>query len=407
MNEERQFIPVILGGNRGAYSLARAMHEAYQIKSELALAMEVGPVYASKILNYHLYPTIREHFEDCMKDLVEKLERDYPGVPKIVFGSEDCYVEDVITYRSVFPDGWTVPYVDLKRLKSAVDKAKFYAMCEKIGVPYPKTWTVEEPILPEEAKGRLVVKPAITPTYQNLHFEGKEKVYFCENAKEAQERLTRMRKGGYPDAFIIQEWIEGVDSDQAVVTCYRSAHDRQVKMLSFGRILVEDHEKTAVGNHLVILTENDHNEVFEQIKRLMEAFDFTGFANFDLIYDKRQGKFLFFELNPRLGVSNYYVTAGGQNVARYYIEDYLYNRPVELSAQTTPHLFSLMPKMLVMHLLKKSKAKRLVKLLYKNGDVSHPLDYEADNTPKRKRYVFLSKMNFYRKLYREGLLSLW
>ncbi|WP_158589248.1 ATP-grasp domain-containing protein [Atopobacter sp. AH10] len=400
MEVERQFIPVILGGNRGAYSLARAMHEAYQIPSELALKAEVGPVMDSQIVNYHFYPDIRENFETCMNDLVRELEDKYPNLKKIVFGSEDWYVEHIIQYRKVFPDKWTVPYVDMSTLKKAVDKARFYEMCEKIGVAYPKTWTVKEPILPKDAKGRLVVKPAITPSYQNLKFKGKAKVYFCENAEEAQNCLTLMRNGGYPDAFIIQEWIEGSDSDQAVVTCYRSIHDCQVKLLSFGRILVEDHSKGGVGNHLVVLTENDHSDVFEQVKKLMEAFDFTGFANFDLIYDKKRGEFVFFELNPRLGVSNYYVTAGGQNVARYYIEDYLYNRPVELSAQTTPHLFTLLPKALLLYLLRNSGAKRLVKMLYKNGDVSHPLDYKYESSAKRKRYVFLSKINFYRKLFK-------
>ncbi|WP_025729821.1 ATP-grasp domain-containing protein [Atopobacter phocae] len=404
MTMSRTFIPVIFGGNRGAYGLARAIHEQYGYSSEVVLQEVVGPVMASTIINFHEIPSIRDHFKEALLHIIPVIEQLAGNRPIIVFGSEDWYTEHLIKYREVFSDQWTVPYVNMDTLKSAVDKSRFYAMCESINVPYPKTWTISEPILPKEATGELVVKPAITPTYQNLHFEGKKKVYICSNPKEAQEALTLMHVNGYPDEYIVQEFIPGKDTEQAVVTCYRSPHDKQVKLLAFGRIIAEDHGAESIGNHLVILNENNHEEVYQHVRALVEAFDFYGFSNFDLIYDKKREQFLFFELNPRLGVSNYYVTAGGQNVAYYYIEDYLMKKPVELSATSQPVLFSLLPQPLVKYLLKGDSYQAVVDEFYHQGRVVHPLAYSKDNHFKRNVYIGLSKINFYRKFWKSRQL---
>ena len=47
----------------------------------------------------------------------------------------------------------------------------------------------------------------------------------------------------------------------------------------------------------------------------------VGFANFDVKVDPRTGAFRFFEVNPRIGRNNYYVTAAGANPMRFVVED--------------------------------------------------------------------------------------
>lgn len=402
MTNTQPFVPIIFGGNRGGYSLARALHEQYGVTSDLVLAQIVGPVAHSKILDYHVHPAIRTDFKTVLKQVIGEITAEYQGqdVPKIVFGSDDEFVDDLIAYRDVFPEDWIVPYVPQSVLKKAVDKSQFYQMCEKVGVPYPKTWHLKDPILPSDVTVPLVIKPAITPSYQPLHFAGKHKVYFCDSLDEASRALNLMRDNGYPDDFVMQEFIPGVDTDQAVVTCYRSPHDREIKMMVFGRIILEDHGPESIGNHLVILSEDCSHSVFQHVKQLMEAFDFTGFANFDLIWDDRINDYLFFELNPRLGVSNYYVTMTSHNVAYYYIEDYLYRQAVKSDLKTEKKLFSLVPKKLLQFELRDNPYLKDVKMCYREGQVVHPLYYPADMNWHRQSYIMLSKINFYRKFYR-------
>ena len=136
----------------------------------------------------------------------------------------------------------------------------------------------------------------------------------------------------------------------------------------------------------------------------MTAYDFTGYANFDLIYDHDREAFVFFELNPRLGLSNYYVTAGGQNPVYYYIEDYLFGRPVPDSFEAIPALFTVLPRGLVKRRLQGTSYADQVKGLYQEGQVFNPLAYPYDNHWRRKLYVKASELNYYRKFKETGQL---
>ena len=49
---EREFIPVLLGGDINAYSVARAFYEEYQVKSLVFGKYQTGPAYRSQIIDY-------------------------------------------------------------------------------------------------------------------------------------------------------------------------------------------------------------------------------------------------------------------------------------------------------------------------------------------------------------------
>ena len=59
----------------------------------------------------------------------------------------------------------------------------------------------------------------------------------------------------------------------------------------------------------------------ETISQFLEQIGYTGFANFDIKYDPRDGLYKVFEINLRQGRSNYYVTGAGMNISRYLVRD--------------------------------------------------------------------------------------
>ena len=58
--EEREFLPVILGADITAYSLARSFHEEYRIKSLFLSMYEGGYIENSDIIENRVFPGLEK-----------------------------------------------------------------------------------------------------------------------------------------------------------------------------------------------------------------------------------------------------------------------------------------------------------------------------------------------------------
>src|SRR5690625_5336207 len=171
----------------------------------------------------------------------------------------------------------------------------------------------------------------------------------------------------------------------------------EINLASFGQTLLEDHTPGGIGNPLVIRTM--HNEkVIKDAEKIVKHVGYNGVANFDLKYDKRDGKYKFFELNPRLGRSNYYVKAQVQNPVKNYIAEYIDHKEIKYSIANNEVLYSIIPKRLLLKYIESRSLKDKIKKLYKEKKVKNPMIYlSVDKSIKRIFYVFASTFNFYRK----------
>lgn len=394
---DQAFIPVILGGNLGAYSIARSFHEAYGTKSITISRLVTGPISHSSILQTVVEVNMEQ--EESLLACLNRIDHTYPSVPKILIGSDDWHVEIITGLRQKLGPNWTIPYSSQEVISYVTKKANFYALCEKLGVDYPKTlvfndMSASEIHLPFDFP--VVVKPTNSITYQALSFTGKRKVYIADTREEFEEAISLIRGGGYLEDIIIQEFIPGDDTSMHVLTCYTTREGKTI-MSSLGQTLVEDHTPTGAGNHLAIRT-LINEEVAEKAARLIEHVGYVGFSNYDLKYDSRDGKYKFFEMNARLGRSNYYVTAAGNNVARYYIEDYFHNSEITNPPSQKEVLYSIIPKNLLLKNIKQEQLRTTVENLYHAKQVQHPLKYRPiEKKLKRRFYETASTQKFYLK----------
>ena len=326
MNQNnKKFVPVTIGANLGAYSLARAFHEQYGVNTELLCGVVIFPVKDSKLFNITVDNQLHFQPRESLKNYIAAIESKYRDYEKIIVPSEDFSVNYVLSNIDLFGDDWHIPFSDKDLVDEVANKQAFYNICETVGLKYPKTWTLgADDEFPADAKGKLVIKHLESRHFEAAVKSGIKKIYVNDNEVQAEAALRQIREDGFLERLVLQEYIESDDTDIAVVTGYRSPVDKEVKLISFGRVLVEDRSEMKGGNHLTILTEEVPVDVKEGITRLLEKKDYVGFANFDIIYDNSRGEWYFLELNPRLGYSNYQLTAQGYNVAKILVDDLLY-----------------------------------------------------------------------------------
>ena len=402
------FRPVILGGDITAYSLVRTFHEAYGVRPLVVNMTDGGPIALSRVCDHVYVPGLED--ADVFVGSLEKVAREHqePGVPLLLVAAGDWYVRMIIENKDRLGRLFTIPYIDRALLDEVVRKDRFYGLLDDVGVPYPRTVVVdmaqdlgEEHDLPFGFP--LVMKPADSALHHYASYPGKRKVFILETREELDDILARVRASNYDGNFLLQEFIPGDDTNMRVLTCYSDQHGR-VRFGAVGHVLLEEHHPLAIGNPCVIIT-TEIDEVVEQAKRFLERVGYVGFSNFDLKYDRRDGTMKFFEINVRLGRSNFYVTAGGNNVSEWYVRDWVRHEEMQgLEIARGEHLFAFVPKYVVKRYVLDHALRDKALALMKAGRASDPNWYAPDLTLKRRAYNVAYHLNQVRK-FREHFVA--
>jgi D-aspartate ligase len=245
-----------------------------------------------------------------------------------LFGCTDDYAAMIIRSRAMLPM-YIAPSPDASIYESIQKKAEFYEVCEKYGIPYPKTTVLASAVpagmLNESVLGfsyPVVIKPSSSVEYWKFPFKGMKKVYISKSPEQSEEIIKTIYASGYSDKMIVQEFIPGGDSSMRVLTAFSDSRGK-VRGMCLGHTMVEEHTPKGLGNHAAIVTEDvTALPVAADIKRMLEDIGYTGFSNFDLKYTGHGSDFRVFEINLRQGRSNYYVTAAGMNIAKMAVEKY-------------------------------------------------------------------------------------
>ena len=393
--------PVVLGGDVGAYSLARTFHEAYGVRPVVVSSVSTGLVRHSRILENVVEPGI-----DDGPTVVRRLRaiaEQHPGTTRVLLGSADWLVRTIVENRAQLEDLYTIPYVDVATLDKVTDKVLFGELCAELGIDHPATVVhdVQAGGTPDTSALRfpVIAKAADTAAYHLVEFPGKKKVFTVDTPAELADLLGRVRASGYQGRFVVQDLIPGDDSGMRILTCYSDAAGK-VRFSAFGHVLLEEHTPGALGNPAGIITGHDE-QIVAQAVRLLEHLGWTGYANFDLKYDPRDGRTVFFELNPRLGRSNFYITAGGRNTAELYVREHVQGlAPLPGGAPdhlTEPHLYTVLPRWLLRRYVADPALRARTRALGRARRATNPLWYRAETDPRRLAYLAVAQANQVRK----------
>lgn len=384
---DKEFIPVLLGGDVSNYSMARSFYEAFKIKSIVAGKQPIYPTTHTKLIDGFYNEKIEE--PSIFLSMMNEIDTKFPNKTKILLGNNDNYVRLIIENKDKLSKNFIAPYIDIALFERLIVKEKFYEMCEKYGLDYPKTYVYKcsnnnETSLKLPFPFPVVIKPSDTVKYSKYSFDGKKKGYIAKNNDELINILAIVNASGYNDSLIIQDFIPGDDSNMRVITCY-SNKLQEVKGIAMGHILLEDHAPMLVGNYAAMIGEYDQS-ISDKMVKFLQSIKFTGICHFDIKYDTRDHKYKVLEMNIRQGRNNYYTTGCGLNLAEYLVNDYIYKKDMPLKVAEKECINSIIPKIILFKYIKDKDLLIKVKKAIKNKHWIRPLLMKGDYNIARLLY---------------------
>ncbi len=389
MKKKREkIIPLLLGADLNAYSVAVAFHEAFGVKSYNMGKYKCGLTAFSRIVKMKFcsgYQSI-----DILLPELFSFAMGCESKP-ILVPCADCYVDFINKYRrelSRYYD-FLVPRADLCR--ELTDKAKFYTLLRAHGIPYPEFVEIKNNNYDSDLKKisyPAVLKPSVSAEYWKSPFPEMKKVYYPRSSDEAGKISDRIFTSGYSESLVLQRKIK--NPRVYVYTCFiEPSHKNDFGV--FGRVVVEECGKTSEGNHSAIITLPEI-PLTRKLYKMLSDMGYYGFANFDIL--ERDGEFYVLELNARQGRSSDHIRCSGINIAKRLVGA-LYGERIEeekLYEKDKPYreIFWHYPKRsTALSLILDEGERAIARELRRKGEDFSALEYRPDLifNPVRRAYV--------------------
>ena len=190
------FLPVILGGDIGAYAIAREFNDAYGVKPVLVTQYDPLPIRGSAILTRH-YCANASEAQPLIEELCslgEKLKREDAGRTLILLANTEWRIQTIAENRSRLEQFYTLPVPQLDLIEKLNDKESFEQLARSNGMPVPESFYEDfsetgssgwkpRPV-PDTLHFPLIAKPAQSAQYEQIQFEGRQKVYRIDTRDE-------------------------------------------------------------------------------------------------------------------------------------------------------------------------------------------------------------------------------
>lgn len=389
--------PVILGADFCGYAYIRCFWEAYHVKPIELGADDIKSIARSRFVDFRVVPGIDR--EDVLMGYLTRLGAELVSAGKVPFlvGCGDFYARIVSKNKPVLEEWYYVPYIDFDLLDDITQKENFYRIADEVGIPYPKTRFLDcaDPHAAVDDSGfsyPLVAKPSNSAAYHYAEIPDKKKVFFVQDRSELEGIFRSLQASSYDKSLIVQELIPGEDSQERILSIYTDANSDPVFMVG-GRVVLQDHAPTAIGNPAVIIPETNR-KVLEDACRFMRRVGYHGMANFDVKYDARDDSFKFFEINTRPGRSSLFPYLAGVNFAKVQVDDVLLGKRMEPVASDRPFAYVTVPPQVVRSCVSDPKVRRQVLNAFRDGTACFALHWDQDCLAQR----FWASVNYYHQV---------
>lgn len=402
-----KFRALIIGSDINAYYLARCYHEFTGQKADmLALGVPGEKPFAytryTKINNMKYVENMWD--EQVFLGALNAYYENHKGEKILLVSSNETYGEYIAKNQDDLKDKFYFNYPSVELQRTLVNKELFYKTYADSVLDLPKTVYFDckaDAGVPDNLTYPVIVKPSNVILFKHIVFKGKKKIYRLESKEELESVIGCFKNSDYDDTLIIQEYIPGDDSHLFDAVVY-VGKDKKVKLCSFAQIGLQEHSPKMIGNAAVLINGySQFDGVDEQIGKIvefMENIGYQGFAEFDMKYDSREGKYKVMEINARQGRCSYYITPCGYNLIEVLYRDLIAGEDMPFCKVDKVQLETFVPKSVVKKYITNGEFRKTALSLWKNR--VYPLQYKKDNGFMRK--LMIMKIQYgYKKAYKK------
>lgn len=393
---------LIIGSDVNAYYMARCTHEACNKKPYMLIKDKLAFTTYSKIINHIYNDKIWD--EKYFVEAINQFSNEHNDKKIVVISSNETYAQFLVKNKDKFNTNIKFNYPDIKIFDSLINKELFYKSFSNSVLNFPKTLYVKPNdfnINDVSFNYPIIIKPANVVLYNHVEFDGKKKIYKVNDKEELLNSINYIKNSRYDDTLIIQEYIPGDDSHLFDSVVYSDKHG-EVKLVSFAQIGLQEHNPNMVGNAAVVINgfntfKVDTQSIVEDIRSFMNSISYSGFAEFDIKYDERDGKFKVLEINARQGRCSYYISPLGFNLVKILVDDLIYDKKTNFSYVNKKTMLSFVNKSIIKKYIINPEYKKEALYLYKKS--VNPIKYSKDFS--LKRYLLYKKRDKnYKKSYK-------
>lgn len=178
-------------------------------------------------------------------------------------------------------------------IEMLIDKIAFYKYCIKEDLPIPKTFFLDSPEDLEKAVDELNYPAILKPNYRSPKWVEHTmiKAFKIHDKHELINIYKKYKQWG--DGFVVQEWIEGPDSNHYTCNCYFNQDSKPLVTFVSKKIRQWPPQ---VGQGCISV-ESKNDIVLNETLRLFKRLNFKGLCYLDMKFDERTGKYLIVEPN--------------------------------------------------------------------------------------------------------------
>jgi predicted ATP-grasp superfamily ATP-dependent carboligase len=222
-------------------------------------------------------------------------------------------------------------------LESILNKANLYRVAGELDIPFPATAWIDTRADLERVSRELMFPVIAKPVYSTQwrkkemwDLVGRQKAAVIDSFEELRRFHARIET--IDPVMHVQEFVPGPDTDLVVFGSYMNARSGVSRYFT-GRKVLQYPAGSGTG---VAVAACPVADIVEPSRRLIERLGYSGVSEIEYKYDRRTGRYVLIEMNPRFWDQHCVGAAAGVNLAQcVYIEHTTGEVPEQIQSSTT------------------------------------------------------------------------